>query len=415
MSDIDPHTVWSDVETETTGTVWSCPFDYAEALEFDPQLRRMLDSDPVARIRMPYGEGEAWLVTRYEDVRTVTTDRRFSRSAVKGRDFPRMTPEPIVQSESINLMDPPASSRLRSLVAKSFAPRHVERMRQRTQSVVDLMLDRMAALGSPADLVEHVAAPLPLMTICEVLGIPEDDRPALRAHALTMMNVSAGNREAAVRAKAALRGYFAELSSERRRSPGDDLISTLATARDGAELLDDDELAVMSMVLLITGQDTTTYEIGNIAYTLLTRPDVLGALRARPLALPAAIEELLRFIPFRKGVGIPRIATEDVELGGVLIRAGDVVHVSYLTANRDERKFDRPDELDIGRPTVPHMTFGWGAHHCLGAPLAAMELEVVFATLLDRFPGLRLAGEPSDVRWNTTSIWRHPLALPVAW
>ncbi|MFD5102558.1 cytochrome P450 [Streptomyces albidochromogenes] len=412
---MDPHTVWSNVETETTGTVWSCPFDYAEALEFDPQLRRMLEADPVARIRMPYGEGEAWLVTRYEDVRTVTTDRRFSRSAVKGRDFPRMTPEPIVQAESINLMDPPAGSRLRSLVAKSFAPRHVERMRQRTQSVVDLMLDRMAALGSPADLVEHVAAPLPLMTICEVLAIPEDDRPRLRAHALTMMNVSAGNREAAVRAKAALRGYFAELSSERRRSPGDDLISTLATARVGDELLDDDELAVMSMVLLITGQDTTTYEIGNIAYTLLTRPDVLGALRARPSALPAAIEELLRFIPFRKGVGIPRIATEDVELGGVLIRAGDVVHVSYLTANRDERKFDRPDELDIGRPTVPHMTFGWGAHHCLGAPLAAMELEVVFATLLDRFPGLRLAGEPSDVRWNTTSIWRHPLGLPVAW
>ncbi|OEJ56027.1 cytochrome P450 [Streptomyces agglomeratus] len=410
---MDPHTVWSDVET--TGTVWSCPFDYAEALEFDPQLRQMLEADPVARIRMPYGEGEAWLVTRYEDVRTVTTDRRFSRGAVKGRDFPRMTPEPIVQSESINLMDPPASSRLRSLVAKSFAPRHVERMRERTQNVVDRMLDRMTDLGPPADLVEHVAAPLPLMTICEVLGIPEEDRPRLRAHALTMMNVSAENRDAAVRAKAELRAYFAALSAERRRAPGDDMISTLATARDGAELLDDDELAVMSMVLFITGQDTTTYEIGNIAYTLLTRPDVLGKLRARPSALPAAIEELLRFIPFRKGVGIPRVATEDVELSGVLIRAGDIVHVSYLTANRDERMFDRPDELDVDRPTVPHMTFGWGAHHCLGAPLAAMELEVVFAALLDRFPGLRLAVEPSRMRWNTTSIWRHPLALPVTW
>ncbi|MGR8007360.1 cytochrome P450 [Streptomyces hypolithicus] len=401
--------------TVTAGNVWSCPFDYAEALEFDPQLQQMLETDPVARIRMPYGEGEAWLVTRYEDVRTVTTDRRFSRGAVKGRDFPRMTPEPIVQSESINLMDPPASSRLRSLVAKSFTPRHVERMRRRTQSAVDSMIGRMADIGSPADLVAHIAAPLPLVTICEVLDIPEADRPWLRGHALTMMNMVAADRDAAVRAKAELRAYFAGLSAERRRSPGDDMISTLATARDGAELLDDDELAVMSMVLLITGQDTTTYEIGNIAYTLLTRPDVLGALRARPAGLPGAIEELLRFIPFRKGVGIPRIALEDVELGGVTIRAGDVVHVSYLTANRDERKFEGPGDIDIERPAVPHMTFGWGAHHCLGAPLAAMELEVVFATLLDRFPLLRLAVEPGEVRWNTTSIWRYPLALPVAW
>ncbi|MFG2719617.1 cytochrome P450 [Streptomyces sp. NPDC048416] len=400
---------------ETTDTVWSCPFDYADALEFDPQLQRMLAEEPVARIRMAYGEGEAWLVTRYEDVRTVTTDRRFSRSAVIGRDFPRMTPEPIVQDESINLMDPPASSRLRSLVAKSFAPKHVTRMRERTQRVVDDLLDTMAAHGSPADFVEHIAAPLPLVTICEVLAIPADERDWLRGHALTMMNIGAAGREAAVAAKADLRAYFTDLTAARRRSPGDDLISTLATARDGAELLDDQELAVMAMVLLITGQDTTTYQLGNIAYTLLTRPDILDGLRTHPGRFPAVLDELLRFIPFRKGVGIPRVATEDVELSGVLIRAGDIVHVSYLTANRDTRKFDRPHEVDLDRGTVPHMTFGWGAHHCLGAPLAQMELEVAFTSLLTRFPTVRLAGAPTDVPWNTHSIWRHPLRLPVAW
>uniref|UniRef100_A0AAU2V6K5 Cytochrome P450 n=1 Tax=Streptomyces sp. NBC_00003 TaxID=2903608 RepID=A0AAU2V6K5_9ACTN len=400
---------------ETPDTVRSCPFDYAEALEFDPELQRMLAEEPVARIRMAYGEGEAWLVTRYEDVRTVTTDRRFSRSAVTGRDFPRMTPEPIVQAESINLMDPPASTRLRRLVAKSFAPGHVARMRVRTQRMVDELLDTMAAHGSPADFVEHVAAPLPLSTICEVLAIPDGERAWLRGHALTMTNIGAANREAAVRAKAELRAYFTDLTAARRRNPGDDLISTLATARDGDELLDDQELAVMAMLLLITGQDTTTHELGNIAYTLLTKPDVLDALRAHPGRFPAVLDELLRFIPFRKGVGIPRVATEDVELSGVRIKAGDIVHVSYLTANRDTLKFDRPHEVSLDRGSVPHMTFGWGAHHCLGAPLAQMELEVAFTTLLTRFPGIRAAGDAADVPWNTHSIWRYPLSLPVAW
>ncbi|MEU8571517.1 cytochrome P450 [Streptomyces pathocidini] len=395
--------------------VWNCPFDFAEGLEFDPQLGQLAADGPVARIRLPHGEGEAWLVTRYEDVRTVTSDRRFSRSAIIGRDFPRMTPEPIVQDEAINLMDPPASSRLRSLVSKAFAPHHLKHMRVRTQHVVDELLDGMEAYGSPADLVEHLANPLPLTTICEVLDIPEADRAQLRAHARTMMDVGVDNRDNAVRAKADLRAYFAELTAQRRMHPGDDLISALATARDGDEILDEQELTVMAMVLLITGQDTTTYEIGNIAYTLLTRPDVLSVVRDRPEMLPKAIDELLRFIPFRKGVGIPRVATEDVELSGVTIRAGDIVHVSYLTANRDGEKFDRPDELDLERSGPPHMTFGWGGHHCLGAPLAATELEVAFASLLRRFPELRLAKPAEEVRWNTTSIWRYPLALPVTW
>lgn len=397
-------------------TVRNCPFDYAEALEFDPMLRRLMTDGPIARIRLPYGEGEAWLVTRYDDVRTVTTDRRFSRSAVIGRDFPRMTPEPIVQDEAINVMDPPASSRLRSLISKGFAPRHMERMRVRTQGVVDELLDQMTEHGSPADLVEHLAAPLPLTTICEVLDIPEADRAQLRAHARTMMNTGLDNRDNAVHAKAEMRAYFATLTAHRRQEPGDDLISVLATARDGEEILDDRELTVMAMVLLITGQDTTTYQIANLAYALLTRPRELAMLRARPEMLPQAIEELLRFIPFRKGVGIPRVATEDVELGGVTIRAGDIVHVSYLTANRDGRKFDRPDELDLERPgPSSHMTFGWGGHHCLGAPLAFTELQVALGTLLSRYPGLRLQKPAEEVNWNTTSIWRYPLALPVVW
>ncbi|OKH93770.1 cytochrome P450 [Streptomyces uncialis] len=399
----------------TRSSTQHCPFDHAEALEFDPTLQRFLDEEPVARVRLPYGEEEAWLVTGYDDVRTVTTDRRFSRSAVIGRDFPRMTPEPIVQAEAINVMDPPVSSRLRRLVAKGFAPRQIARMRPRIQSAVDELLDGMERRPAAADLVERLTGPLPLLTICDILEIPAADQAGLRAHARTMMDVGLDNRAAAVRAKAELRSYFTELTARRRADPGDDLISVLAAARDGDELLDDDELAVMAMVLLITGQDTTMYQLGNISFTLLTRPALAAALRERPGELRRTLDELLRLIPFRKGVGIPRVATEDVELSGVTIRAGDIVHVSYLTANRDARKFERPDELDTGRAGPSHMTFGWGAHHCLGAPLAQAEIEIAIGTLLRRFPRLTLARPAGEVEWNRTSIWRYPLALPVTW
>jgi cytochrome P450 len=400
---------------EPSDTVRTCPFDFSTGLEFDPQLRELMNEAPVTRIRMPYGEGEAWLVTRFEDVRFVTTDRRFSRRAVTGRDFPRMTPEPIVQSEAINVMDPPESSRLRRLVSQAFTAPRVEAMKPKTQRVVDRLLDEMAEHGPPADLVKHVSMQLPLTTICELLDIPEGDRPELRRPAVAMMNIGAGTRETAKQAKAELRSYFQDLTARRRAEPGEDLISHLATARDGEDLLGSDELAVMAMVLLITGHDTSTYQLSNITYTLLTHPDALAKLRAHPERLPQALEELLRYIPFRKGVGIPRIATEDVEVGGVLIRAGDVVHVSYLAANRDPERFERPDELDLDRQPGAHMTFGWGAHHCIGSPLAVMELELAIGTLLRRFPGLALAVPVEEVRWNDESIWRYPYELPVSW
>lgn len=394
----------------------TCPFRHDDALEPDPYLTRMRTEAPVARVRMPYGTGTCWLVTRYADVRTVTSDRRFSRAALAGRDFPRITPEPIAQSEAINLMDPPALNRVRRLVVKAFTTPRVEALRPWTQRTTDALLDTMAEHGSPADLVAHLADRLPLMTISQLMDIPEADRPRLRRWAMAMMSMSAADRASAVEAKAALRAYFTELTAARRRAPGDDLISSMATARIGEETLDQDELAVLAMLLLVTGHDTTTYDICNSVYTLLTHPDHLAQLRARPELLDQALEELLRFIPFRQGVGIPRVALEDVELGGRLIRAGDTVHVSYLTANRDGLVYERPDELDFEREApAPHMAFGYGSHHCLGSHLARMVLQVSVGTLLTRFPGLRLAVPPEEVRWNTVSIWRYPLALPVTW
>ncbi|MEU7182085.1 MULTISPECIES: cytochrome P450 [Streptomyces] len=395
--------------------VWHCPFAHTNGLEFDPLLAQLLNEAPIARIRMPHGEGEAWLVTRYEDVRFVTTDRRFSRAAGIGRDLPRMTPAPIAQVEAINLMDPPEHNRLRRLVAMGFTNRQVERQRSTTQRVVDGFLDEMTEHGAPADLVQFLSSRLPLRTISELLDIPADDRAQLRSWAIAMMAVGVPDRDAANAAKKGLREYFSELTAQRRRDPGDDLLSGLATARDGDELLDEKELAVLGMVLLVTGHDTTTYQLSNITHTLLTHPEQLAKLRNEPELLPRALEELLRFIPFRQGVGIARVATEDVDIDGVPIRAGDVVHVSYLAANRDPQMYERPNELDLERGTPNHMAFGYGTHHCLGSHLARMELQVAIGTLLNRFPDLRLAVPEDEIDWNTGSIWRYPTALPVAW
>ncbi|MCD9145226.1 cytochrome P450 [Streptomyces albireticuli] len=400
----------------TSDSVRTCPFRHDEALEPDPFMTRMRTEAPVTRVLMPYGKGDCWLVTRYADVQTVTSDRRFSRAALIGQDFPRITPAPIAQSEAINLMDPPALNRVRKLIIKAFTTPKVEALRPWTQRTTDALLDEMAEHGSPADVAEHLAGRIPLMTISELLDVPEADRPQLRRWAMAMMSMSVADKESAAEAKAGLRGYFDELTAERRRNPGEDLISALATARIGDEALEPAELSVLAMLLVVTGHDTTTYDISNIVYTLLTYPDHLAQLRARPELLPRAIEELLRYIPFRQGVGIPRVALEDVDFDGVTVKAGDTVHVSYLTANRDELAYERPDDLDFERAEpLPHMAFGYGSHHCLGSHLARMVLQVSIGSLLHRFPELRLAVPVEEVRWNTNSIWRYPLTLPVAW
>ncbi|MGK5728369.1 cytochrome P450 [Streptomyces sp. URMC 124] len=434
----------------TSESVWTCPFRHDEALEFDPFLARLRSEPSITRIPMPRAEHAdgpeggadrsegtdrpdgadrsdgaaedgpaaeaAWLVTRHRHVRAVTADRRFSRAALIGRGLPRVTPDLVDHAESINLMDPPAHSRLRGLMAAAFGDRQVEELRPRTRRTVEGLLDAMADHGSPADVSDWLAAPLPLNTVFELLDVPEPDRAPLRRWATAMMSPGTPDCAAAAEGKSGLRAYFAELTAARRRHPGSDLLSALAAVREDGEFLDAREVAVMGMLLLVTGHNTSAHQISNIVYTLLTHPEQLARLRARPELLPAAIEELLRFIPYRQGVGIPRRATEDVELDGVTIRAGETVHVSYLAANRDELVYDRPDELDLERRDAPaHLTFGHGTHHCLGARLARMELQVAIGALLARFPELRLAVPAEEVRWNTGSIWRFPLALPVAW
>ncbi|WP_371642064.1 cytochrome P450 [Streptomyces mirabilis] len=392
-----------------------CPFDFSEALEFDPELADLMDRDSPTRIRLPYGDADAWLITGFDAVKQVTTDHRLSRAAIIGHDYPRLTPEPIVSPESINVMDPPHSSRVRQLASQAFTQQQVDGMRSRIIWLADILLDRMEEDGSPADLVQYLSDPLPQHTILDLLGVEQEDWPQMQESVRQLLVVGAGNKEAAASAKADLTDYFAKLVEQRRSSPGKDLISAMAAARDGEDQLDDRELAVMALTLTLSGQDTATCQISDIAYLLLTRPELMEHLRRRPESLTDVLQEMLRHIPFRKGVGIPRVALEDVELDGVQIRAGEFVHVSYLTANRDPKRFPDSHVLDPDRPYQPHMTFGWGGHRCIAVPLAMAEMEVAIGRLLKRFPGLRLAVPPEEVRWDTETIRRFPLELPVAW
>lgn len=393
-----------------------CPFDFSEALEFDPELAMLMSREGgVSRIRLPYGDADAWLVTSFDDVRQVTTDHRLSRAEIVGRDYPRMTPEPIVSPESINVVDPPRSSRLRRLASQAFTERRLEPMRPAIERCADTLLDAMADHGPPADLAAHLSNQLPQQTICELLSIAPEDRPRMQEYVHQLLSTSPASKEVAATAKSELREYFGRVVAERRRSPGPDLISALTAAREGEDSLDDQELAVMALTLMLSGHDTATCQISDISYLLLTRPELREHLRNHPETLPETLDELLRFIPFRKGVGIPRVALEDVEIGGVRIPAGDFVHVSYLTANRDPQHFQNPQDIDPSRPPRPHMTFGWGGHRCIGSPLAMMELEVAIGRLLDRFPTLRLAVPPEELRWDTETIRRFPIELPVAW
>ncbi|WP_112467334.1 cytochrome P450 [Streptomyces triticisoli] len=393
----------------------SCPFDFSEALEFDPALADLMRRESPARIRLRYGDADAWLVTGFDAVKQVTTDHRFSRAGIIGHDYPRMTPEPIVSPESINVMDPPHSSRVRHLASQAFTQQQVESMRHRIVRLADQLLDEMEQAGPPADLVQHLSDPLPQHTVLDLLGIEREEWPRIQESVRQLLVVDADNKEASASAKADLTAYFAKLVGQRRSSPGVDLISAMAAARDGAEQLDDRELAVMALTLALSGQDTATCEISDIVYLLLTRPELMERLRSRPGTLTDVLHELLRHIPFRKGVGIPRVALEDVELDGVRIPAGDFVHVSYLTANRDPERYPDPHVIDPDRPNRPHMTFGWGGHRCIAMPLAMAELEVAVGRLVERFPGLRLAVPPQEVRWDTETIRRFPLELPVAW
>ncbi|MGV9925828.1 cytochrome P450 [Nocardia rhamnosiphila] len=390
------------------------PFGEPVRLDMDPLFTKLRREEPVCRVELPYG-GEGWLVTRYEDVKLVLADPRFSRAATVGReDLPRATPAP-VRPDSLLSMDPPEHSRLRKLVAKAFTGRRVAELRPRTRAIVDEKLTALEQAGAPADLVEGFALPLPVTVICEMLGVPPRDQHRFRDFSDAILSTTAYTREQIESARDSLETYLAEVVAERRQRPTDDLLGALVAARDEEDRLSERELVNLGVGLLIAGHETTANQIANFTYVLLTQREYWELLRAEPELIPGAVEELLRYVQLGAGAGQPRVATEDVVLSGVTVRAGDSVFVNTQAANRDENVFDDPESLDLTRQRNPHVAFGYGAHHCLGAQLARVELQVALEALLERFPSMRLSLPLDEIPWKSGLLVRGPKQLLVEW
>ncbi|MFF3306599.1 cytochrome P450 [Streptomyces sp. NPDC002952] len=383
-----------------------------DGTEFDPVLAELMRDGPLTRISLPHGEGWAWLATRYDDVKMITNDPRFSRAEVVGREVTRLAPHFKPKPGSLAFADQPDHNRLRRAVAGAFTVSAMKRLRPRAQEMLDGLVHTVVRDGPPADLVERVLEPFPIAVVCEVMGVPAADREQM--HAWTRQIIStAGGAEAGERAKNGMYGWIAEAVRERRDSDGEDVLSLLGAAVGRGDLSEEEAIGLAGPLQI--GGEAVTHNCGQMLFVLLTRPDLLDRLRGAPELRPAAIDELLRHIPHRTSVGLARIALEDVDVRGVRIGAGDAVYVSYLAANRDPDVFPVPDRIDFDRESGGHLAFGNGPHHCTGVVLARMQTELLIDTLLDRLPGLRLSVPADQVPWRRKTMIRGPRTLPVTW
>lgn len=406
MSDDAP-----DAESDDISEAVRFPFEHGRLFDPPPEWRSLREGCPVTRAHLPTGD-RAWLVTRYEDVRAVLNDPRLSRAATTRPDAPRLgpaRPEP----DSIMAMDPPDHTRLRRLLAPAFTGRQAERLRPRIARTTGRLLDAMAEMGPPVDLVEHFARPLPVITICELLGVPDEDRESFKEWtdaALTLAPHATGTVTAA---RQRLADYLRHLIAEKQQTPGDDLLGTLIAARD-EDRLRPAELVTVAATLITAGYHTVANSLANSVLALLRHPAQLDPLRGAEEFPAAAVDELLRWTPGPVSGGTIRIATEELKVGTTVIRPGEAVIPSTASANRDADAFADPDTLDLTRAENRHIAFGHGIHRCLGAPLARVELQVAFGALLHRFPALRLAAPEEQLTWGTGML-RGVTALPVTW
>jgi cytochrome P450 len=381
-----------------------------------PYYARLREEAPVFRTTVHFPvRGSAWLVTRYDDVAAALKDSRFAkdptRAGAKGGQL--WIPGPLrPMTRNMLDLDPPDHTRLRALVQKAFTPRLVEQLRSRIGELCERLLVPGVASGH-MELIAEYALPLPITIIADLLGIPNQDRR--RFHAWSARLVAVSQPRDAVLALPAVwmfLRYVRRLVEYRRARPGDDLLSALIQAEEAGDRLSADELLAMVVLLLIAGHETTVNLIASGTLALLERPAQLARLQADPTLAPTAVEELVRFVAPVE-IATERYASHDLELLGQAIPRGGLVLAVLASANRDARRFERPDELDLGRSPNPHLSFGQGAHYCLGAPLARLEAQIAFNTLLRRMPRLRLAVPSSNLRWRRGLFVRGLERLPV--
>lgn len=386
------------------------PFDSASPLDDEPEAARIRAEAPLGRVQL--GDGTpVWAAVSYEAVRTVLSDPRFSRAAGSAAGAPTITPGLADQPDLLVNMDPPGHTRLRRLMAGAFTARMVELRRPRVREIVGGLLDALAQQGPPADLVAGLAFPLPITVLCDLLGMPYEDIEHVRRWTDT---VGSGDPQAAVEAQGAIASYVAGIIAGKRVHPGDDLISRLIEARDQDDRLSEGELLNTFFGIMGAGFETTANLIPLLLLALFRNPDQLDRLRAQPELVPGAVEELLRFtrlIP----AAFTRVATTDVEIGGVTVTQGQTVFPLHASANRDESVYPDSNRLDVTREGPPHLAFGTGPHVCIGAPLARVELQEALAGLLGRFPMLALRVPESELQWRPANFPSGLLSLPVTW
>ncbi len=390
--------------TATQPVARGCPFDPP------PEYRTFRERAPIARVTLPDG-ATGWLVTRYADVRAVLADPRFSarrRPLRAGAPTDGAAPPP--PPGMFILMDPPEHTRFRRLLTGQFTVRRMRRLAPAVERIVAEHLDAMADADGPVDLVQSFALPIPSLVICELLGVPYDDREEFQRNSATLLRIDASQEEVQ-RAQLAMNQYFHRLALAKRAEPGDDILSGLVHSGE----LTDEEIAGVGGLLLIAGHETTANMIALGAMCLLRKPGQLAALRAEPSLMDGAVEELLRYLSVIQ-YGVRRTALEDVELGGHHIEAGSLVVCQVASGNRDQARFpDRPDELDVTRPGGPHLAFGHGIHQCLGQQLARVEMKAALSALFERFPTLRLAVPVEEVPMREDMIVYGVHELPVTW
>jgi cytochrome P450 len=370
-----------------------------------PRFAEMRRACPVHQVRLADGH-EAWLVIGHDAARQALKDPRISKDMVAALDHdPDVVdeglPGPAFSRHMLNV-DPPDHTRLRRLVARAFAPSRIAALEPSIEQITHELLDELEAHGPDAtvDFVEGFAHPLPFRVICELLGVPIEDRDPLHDAFRTLFQPWSGSPPPeAVAASDHIVDALERLVAGHRRVPHDDLVGVLVSASDDGEQLTEQELLSSLFQLIVAGHDTTTSLIGNGVVDLLDHPDQLARLLDDLSLMPGAVEELIRF-----SAPVPhatfRVTTDAVELDGVEIPPRRQVLVCLGGADRDPDAFDRPDDLDVGRPRTPHLAFGHGIHFCLGAPLARLEGRVAFTALLSRFPELRLAVARHELRWT---------------
>jgi cytochrome P450 len=380
-----------------------------------PEMRALTAGCPVTRVELPDGSA-AWLVTGFSEVREVLIDQRYSRALAYTPDRPRQGLD-VILAESLMGMDPPEHSRLRKLVASAFTEKRMHALRPDVTRIVDSLLDDMIAGPRPADLVRSFSLLLPSRVICSLLGVPPGDIDTFHGWSNTLFGDWTRTMEEMAEAYLAINGYMADLVAKKRKEPADDLISVLIDARDSGDKLSEAELVRFCFGLLMAGHETTANQLNMSFVALCHHPGELDRLRADPGLIPAAVEELLRFVQITGKDSIPpaRITREEVCLGGVTIPAGEAVLTLTSMANRDPAAFPDPNRLDLLREPKPHVTFGAGTHHCLGAQLARMELQEGFRGLLTRFPGLRMAVPLSAIEFREGHLLASMRELPVTW